>query len=597
MKHLRKIWPLLLITNMLFAQVQIDEMVYINTGGTLFINSDLAIVNTGSLVNNGNLILEGNITGDSLLDLTSTANLQLSGGTLSLGHQNDESINNLVLDQSGVLVVLPGNTLTINGDYSNTSTGTALKLLADITGYSQLLVNGIQSGSGEVTKEIYLSGNSGWRNLASPVTTTIEDLRNTGEYINVIDVQNGSVFTWDAATANWQVPVSLSANFEREKGYFVYAGAFNGNNYLTALPNNIDLTGSLNDNSDLTVALSYNDGQSTLVDFVGGTTLGATEGWNMIPNPYPCTYDWDGQSLPSGTDNAIYVWNANGGLSGSYTQYVNGVGVNGGQRYIAPAQSFFVQTHTATPGSLNLLESQRTIDEKPVFYKTQGLTGHMRMQVFSILDSSNSDENYLEFRSDATDDFDGTWDARERLNGSGTPNLFYALGKDYLSINRMDTFSIYKTVPMRFRCDIAGNYIIQPNLEDMPIEWFIELEDLQTESFHDLREGGLQIEHLDGQENQLFILHINRKDNPKYIDKHIDISGYGDLVEVKFSGPITGDKMVRIYDLSGKLLLEKQLSENQTEVTIPMKSNTAKILVVHAESNITSASKKVVLSY
>lgn len=583
-------------TLLAIGQVSVHDTVFVNTGSIFYTSQDVVVTTNGLLQVEGAVTIDGEVTGDSLVQIEPVGSLNLDNGTFTLENETDEAFTNLVLGQNGILEIPAGNSLTLNGDLNNQNTGVGIRLLADATGYSQLLVEGSQSGSGEVKKEYYLQGNTGWRNLASPVATDMEDLRNSGQDLYVGDLDSASVMWWDADTAYWKTPASESTLFERAKAYYVYAGDYNGFSYLTSLPNTIDLVGPLFDNTDLAVPLYYNDGQSTTVSFVGGTTLAATEGWNMIPNPYPCAYDWDGQVIPAGTDNSISVWNASSGVNGAYTYYVNGVGVNGGQRYIAPGQSFFVQTHnTSTPGTLTLSENQRNVDVHPVFYKTTSDGANMRLLVYTHSDSTNSDENYLEFSENATDKFDGEWDARKRMNGQGVPNLFYNLDKEYFSINRMDTFTDYKTVPLQFQCDVKGQYIIKPDLTHMPAEWTIELENTSSKTIYNLRDGTVEINHTDEKKATQFLLHINRYLNPDYMETGIEIYGFSNIVEVQFKGSISGEKEVKVFDLSGKLIAEKTVQEGIESAQIQMNLNTPKIFIVSVHSNNAIASEKVIL--
>ena len=117
----------------------------------------------------------------------------------------------------------------------------------------------------------------------------------------------------------------------------------------------------------------------------------------MLANPYPCAYDLTGQSIPAGMNDAYYIWNTNGGVAGQFTQFINGVGVNGAVPYLSPYQAFFVQTTSNAPGSFTFSASQRLVTQKPAHLKTSTMNNHMRLKVFSSSDVNNSDENYLEF--------------------------------------------------------------------------------------------------------------------------------------------------------------------------------------------------------
>lgn len=70
---------------------------------------------------------------------------------------------------------------------------------------------------------------------------------------------------------------------------------------------------------------------------------GATNGWNLLANPYPCPIDWNvvtGWTKTGIAGNAIYVWNAD---QEKYSTFDGSVGTFGGTKNIATGQSFFVQ--------------------------------------------------------------------------------------------------------------------------------------------------------------------------------------------------------------------------------------------------------------
>ena len=82
-------------------------------------------------------------------------------------------------------------------------------------------------------------------------------------------------------------------------------------------------------------------------------------GWNLVGNPYPSPIDWDALTgwTKTNVDNATYrhVNNA------TWAEYVGGVGANGGTRYIAGEQGFFVGVTTGfTAGTLSMTNDVST---------------------------------------------------------------------------------------------------------------------------------------------------------------------------------------------------------------------------------------------
>jgi hypothetical protein len=583
----------------LFAQVEIDNTVYLSTGAVMYIGPATNVNVNGKIESEGaSIVFNQEITGDDKIDLDENTNVEIVNGTLTFQNELDEEINNLTLQSSGVVEVEPGSTLLLNGDLNNSNSGVGLKLLADAAdAYSMLLVEGAQSGSGEVLSEIYLSGASGWKYIGAPVNTNFLDLAANGHSMVAAPHPTGNVFYWDATTAQWAFPSSVNDNFEQGKGYNIFMGSSAGATFVSDLPGEVDLEGQLFSNGNVVKTLDYNDGQTSTENFVGGTTLTHTQGWNMLANPYPCAYDLTGQSIPAGMNDAYYIWNTNGGVAGQFTQFINGVGVNGAVPYLSPYQAFFVQTTSNAPGSFTFSASQRLVTQNPAHLKTSTMNNHMRLKVFSSSDVNNSDENYLEFEANSNDEFDLDWDAREMQNGNGVPNLFYVIDEDEFAINRMAIFRNGKTVPVHFRCDNSGKYEIDADLFGMDYSWSIELEDLQTGFMHDLRKGPVPFEHVSSNLENRFLLHINGGDDEYFTanSRRVKIYSNQNNVIIKVRGQEMAVKNVSVYDLSGRLIVETEMERDQTEMTLPVSIKDRSVFMVVFKSSHFTVAEKVLL--
>ena len=71
-------------------------------------------------------------------------------------------------------------------------------------------------------------------------------------------------------------------------------------------------------------------------------------GWNLIANPFAATIDWDASNgwVRSDIFNATYIANSK---TANTSTYINGVGVNGGSRFIPSGQGFMVWATAANP--------------------------------------------------------------------------------------------------------------------------------------------------------------------------------------------------------------------------------------------------------
>jgi hypothetical protein len=140
MKNLITIFIVLFSVSIISAQVEIDNTIHVSSGGILYLGQTTNVNTNGKLESaGGNVVFYGEVTGDDKIDLDENTNLEIQNATLTLSNENDEEINNLLLQSSGVIEVEPGNTLYLNGDLMNLNSSTGLKLLANSTDrFSQL---------------------------------------------------------------------------------------------------------------------------------------------------------------------------------------------------------------------------------------------------------------------------------------------------------------------------------------------------------------------------------------------------------------------------------------------------------------------------
>ncbi len=93
------------------------------------------------------------------------------------------------------------------------------------------------------------------------------------------------------------------------------------------------------------------------------------QGWNLIGNPYNSTIDWDEfDFVGSDVANSVYFWDPE---NNRYASYVNGVGTNGGSRYIAPGQGFFVYSTTTNTDQMVFTDAVKSSESSTFFRLSQ----------------------------------------------------------------------------------------------------------------------------------------------------------------------------------------------------------------------------------
>jgi hypothetical protein len=294
--------------------------------------------------------------------------------------------------------------------------------------------------NGTVTVQRYidpsLNAGNGYRHFSSPVrATTVADLATssftpvTNAAYNAVPAANAvqpypTVFGYDeqrlalGATGNfdrgWYSPASASTPLSTMRGYSVQLA-----------PNQmVDFVGELN-NGPCSLTLTRGVQQDA--------------GYHLIGNPYPATLDWSKVAVPTGLDNAVYVFQSTGPYAGQYRTYVNGIG----NPHIALGQGFMVRVSSgATSVGLTLTNSARSADFLTAPVLNRPATDSRPMLRLMLLNPATGmgDETTLYFQQGASAQAEAPFDAvkitrdstslvelssltptRERLSISGLP--------------------------------------------------------------------------------------------------------------------------------------------------------------------------------
>jgi hypothetical protein len=175
------------------------------------------------------------------------------------------------------------------------------------------------------------------------------------------------------------------------------------------------------------------------------------DGWNLVGNPYPSTIDWDAASgwTRTGITNAIYMRDNGQEVNASY---VNGVGVNGGSRYIAMGQAFFVYSGGG-PVVFQATEAVKVAGTQTSYLR------EIPQEIVRVTLRKGllRDEMIVRFKDVATDEFDGQWDAFKLANAKLNLSSIIATGKQ-LSINSLPGVNCGKVVKLAVENVDAGAY-------------------------------------------------------------------------------------------------------------------------------------------
>ncbi len=508
---------------------------FVHNSGTVTFNGISSIAGS-STTGFGGLTVAGTLTAPSNLQVA--RNLLINGtfthnnGTVTMngnvaqtiGGTSVPSFYNLTQNNSAGVSITQDvkliNTLTISSG-TFTTTGKIFTLVSNVSNTANIAA--IPSGAnltGSIVMERYTgTGPTDWRQLSSSISgTTIADWADdfpTSGFTGSTDPTNGfvSIYTYDETlpgnkdNAGWVGATNITNPIVAGKGYYVYMGpnpisiSVKGppQKFVQSIPVTFSNSGSIND-----------------------------DGWNLVSNNYPSAIDWRNLTnwTKTNVDSAIYIYNTS---TGSYSSYASGIGVNGGSRYIASSQAFWVKANANSP-VLSLVETVK-VASNPSFLRKQSApnTSHYPMAFkdfpvdLNVNDVPNSirlmvsnngldDEIVIRFDQSATTSFDSRFDAW-KLDNDPTVHNFSSVFNDTsdLSISSLPDLTSDVSIKLRLRVPASGTYTIRrDSVLMLAMSSCIQLEDLLTGTITDLRQNiSYTFSISDTTQAPRFILHIS----------------------------------------------------------------------------------------
>jgi hypothetical protein len=326
----------------------------------------------------------------------------------------------------------------------------------------------------------------------------------------------------------------------------------------------------------------WNDLAGT-ASFVGALNTGAMGsgltrnglGLNLVGNPYISPIDWDAVTgwTKTNMDDATYrhVNNA------TWAEYVGGVGTNGGTRYIAPNQGFFVRvTSGFTLGTLGMTNDVRTHSTAP-FFKDE-IADIVRLEVSG---NGYTNETVIRFLDLATPEFDGDWDAYKLFGIVPEAPAIYSAENDMMAINSLPATN---TVPVGVKAGVPGEFTITATETSEFTD--VILEDLFTGNITDLKSNFYTFNYDMNLDNR-FIVHFV----PLAVGENPDdlINIYSNQKDVYVSVPANTKGDIVVYNLMGQEVARTLITDVLNKITLEKSA----YYVVKVMSNESVVTKKV----
>jgi hypothetical protein len=464
-----------------------------SNSGTKTLAANIQTTDDLDILNPAVLDAGANFTITVKSDWTNTGTFIPQQGTVALNNTTTGSINGAGVNNFFNLTsVGPDNNLNTSANLAGTltitsgnfeTTGQTLTLTSDATNTGRIASTTAPRFTGNITMQRHIPGTiTGWGLLGSCITTTLaswtDDFPTSG-FTGSTGYAGGfvSIFSYlESAPGVFDAPASYVNATNATNAVAIGSGrwVYLGTGAVTTTDINVDVTGAPHiGNRNFGVTFTSSGGASE-------------DGWNLIANPYPSNIDWNAASgwTKSNVSGTIYVWNAD------FNQFAtwNGTsGTNGGTRFIASSQGFYVQTTGAAP-VLTCTENVKTATSATMLRESQN-NGNGDMIRFIIKGQNQYDETLFGFKDEATAGFDVEFDAVKMRSPVPTaPSLTQVVNNKDMAMNFVSNGNRNAKIELRFLTAANGDYTLSvEGLSLFPANECVILRDLKTGASVDLR--------------------------------------------------------------------------------------------------------------
>jgi autotransporter-associated beta strand protein len=420
-----------------------------NAGATLTATSSALEVNAS-----GNVTLNAALAGSTttvngqgdVQTIGTLTNLNLSGGN-GQSITGTATLTNLTLNKSAGTATITAGPQNVTGVLTLTAgtlaAGGNLTLKSTATGTARVAQHATGTGNvtGNVNVERYLAGTAKhWRTLGFPYSNNMALSAITGMSIDY-SASSRSVMQYNESGDNGIY--SGGATSGRNAGYasftvdtetlpagkgvmaWVYGNA----------GGNASSSGSLSSNLTVSSSGSLNESGADVSLPVFFTSANTNKGWNLVSNPFAASIDWNSANIvKTNIDATMYRWDP---AAASWTSY-NSTTLVGSplivDGIIESGSAFFVKANAASPVLTVKQSAKTTTGTAKVHFgrvpqlDVRGERAQIPIRLAGVRVSvkgqgnPHPDEVYVDVsRSDATEGFDGAYDAYSmgRTSGAG----------------------------------------------------------------------------------------------------------------------------------------------------------------------------------
>jgi hypothetical protein len=524
-------------------------------------NSNITITNVpnqiiGSLyiqkTGNGNdksVILQS-VSSSTTLYIT-TIGLTVDNKINLLTNTNSQKVNFKLapITRTTIMGTFDGYNLTLESNSTNTAS-----ILSDTTvNDNKITLNG-------TTKvEQYIKGGQ-WHYITSPIPNAVSNTF-LHDYLRYYDEVAG---VWSQYIVPTNIPLPLG------RGYEVWSSDGNGNSITKV--DTFYTTQGLN-NGQIQVNL-------TRTPNTGG-------GYNLIGNPYPSAINWESQEIY--VSNMLpHCWVLDYDVNGNYYYKVyigklngyNSDSTNGGSRFIAPMQGFFVKVDQPyTNGYIQFNNNCRRHNSRP-FYKeiTVATPNSLRLKVEG---NNASDETVIKFNNDVIGN-PNYWMVEKWMGSSNIPQIYSLKDNEMECINTFPE-SDATTVKVGLVVGVSGSYILTATQLSFSNE--VTLEDTKLNKIINLKTQPIYTFTADTSDiPNRFLVHFGSTlsgVNDNIVSTSLNIYSYDKNVYITNN---KGESDVYIYDVLGKEIQHLKIYDENNTIPTNVVNGTYIVRVVSKNS-------------
>jgi hypothetical protein len=443
-------------------------------------------------------------------------------------------VNSLTVDSGVSLILGSEGYLTVSG---NTFFNGNMIIFSDASGKGGSFIGTIDEASTgyfsynrEILATSPYGGLGGWHYISSPISTFNSD-QIWDYYLNYYDEPSSMWVHHESLDPGICIPApnmamgameGWSVKFSEDYGY---CGGGTGTT--------VEFMGP--------ITALYDEPQ-TYNGTASDPTGGYFSNWNLIGNPYPATWYyeamWGGAGLPLGWDDAMYMWDD---ATQQYLSWVQGIG-NANDGYVVPTQAVFFHGNgleTTMPLSMSPSELHHTNYQ---FTKRE----ENEILRLKVTGEFSQDETFIRFMDEATEGFDGSYDAYKLISGAdNVPAIFTHAGDVILSINSLPATDLVK---MSFNCSQSGAFTIEAT-ETSDFSYVV-LEDTFTGELTDLLCDSHTFYYSNRDYPNRFIVHFSPFNDEANNSKSISVHTHEYNIYVKVLKQITGE--IIVFNMMGQ---------------------------------------------